>query len=63
MNIGSWGLHEIHGDFQAQVMATKWVIEKLLISILKTSHVTHARREAYITIGKSEKFPLRYLYL
>ena len=50
LNIGSCGLHAIHGAFKTGVKATKWDIEQILRSIWKIFHDSPTQRQTYLRI-------------
>ena len=48
INIGSCGLHVMHGALRAGIMETDWKIHKALHAVWKIFHVSPARRDIYI---------------
>ena len=50
LNIGSCGLHAIHGAFKTGVKATKWDIEQILRSMWKIFHDSPTQRQTYLRI-------------
>ena len=58
--VGSCGLHVIHGAFQSGVKATGWEIEKIFKGIWGLFHDSPVRRDSYITINQSDQFPLMF---
>lgn len=63
IDIGSCGLHVIHGAFRTGVEATTWNIKKVLKAMWQIFADSPARRDIYIRETKSEEFPLRYIYM
>ena len=61
INIGSCGLHIVHGAFQTGVQATQWDLAKIMKSMWQMFHDSPARRDVYVRICEKEEFPLRYL--
>ena len=60
INIGSCGLHVMHGAFKAVMEAAGWNVGKVLKSMWQLFHDSPARRETYARICESEIFPLQY---
>ena len=58
VSIGSCGLHIVHGSFKHAFEKTSWKMKGLLKGSFVILHDTPARRADYITITKSELFPL-----
>ena len=58
--VGSCGLHVIHGAFQSGVKTTGWEIEKIFKGMWRLFHDSPARRDTYITINRSDQFPLMF---
>ena len=57
--VGSCGLHVIHGlFFQSGVKTTGWEIETVFKGMRRLFHDSPARRNTYITINRSDQFPL-----
>ena len=63
LNLGSCGLHIVHGAFQTGIKATNWEVEKVLKAMFKLFHDSPARRDLYIKLTKNEKFSLRCKYI
>ena len=61
LNIGSCGLHVIHGAFKTGVEATDWALNKILRAMWKLFDDSPARRDTYIEICEVCKFPLKYI--
>lgn len=62
-NIGSCGLHVVHGAFKFGMETTNWDIGKILKAIWQLFHDSPARREIYIRICECDEFPLKYVSL
>ena len=60
LNVGSCGLHVVHGGFQTGATATGWKLESLLRSVWYLFVDAPARREDYETITKSTVYPLHF---
>ena len=60
INIGSCGLHVIHGAFQTGVDATNWNIKKTLHSAFYILHDSPERPEDYESVTGSSKYPLNF---
>ena len=58
--VDSCGLHVIHGAFQSGVKTTGWEIEKIFKGMWRLFHDSPARRDTYITINRSDQFPLMF---
>ena len=58
INIGSCGLHLIHGAFKSEAEATNWNIKKVLQSAFQILHDSPARWEDYESVTGSKKYPL-----
>jgi len=62
VNIGSCGLHVIHGAFKTGVEATDWSLNKILKAMWKIFDDSPARRDMYINICECCQFPLPYVW-
>ena len=60
INIGSCNLHIVHGAFKSGFESTDWEMKKVLKGCYQILHDSPARRADYITITKSNKFPLAF---
>ena len=60
INIGSCGLHIIHGAFQTGATTTCWNIKGTLKAIYKLLHDSPARRADYIIVTGSTLFPFSF---
>ena len=58
--VGCCGLYVIHGTFQSGVETTEWEIKKNFKGIWRSFHESPARRDTYITIDRSDEFPLMF---
>ena len=53
VDIGSCGLHTIHGAFKAGVQSTNWMLKEVLISAYHILHDSPAQRDDYQTVAES----------
>ena len=60
INIGSCGLHIVHGAFQTGVQSTGWDIEKVLKAMWRLFQDSPARREIYIRECGSTVFSMKF---
>ena len=63
LNLGSSGLHIVHGAFQTGIKATNWEVEEVLKVMFKLFHDSPACRDLYIKVTENGKFLLRYKYI
>ncbi|XP_070554389.1 uncharacterized protein [Ptychodera flava] len=59
LNVGSCGLHIVHGAFKDGAAASGWPIQDLLKSLYYLFKDTPARREDYFTATGSDVFPMK----
>ena len=60
INVGSCGLHVVHGAFKYGVTATGWKLDSLLRSLYYMFSDSPARREEYETLTGSSTWPLSF---
>ena len=60
IDIGTCGLHIIHGAFESGFEATSWSMKDLLKGCFQILHDTPARRADFISTTGSDKFPLSF---
>ena len=60
LNIGSCGLHQVHGAFKSGCDASGWDVEKFLSSLYWLFKDTPARREDYVATTDSSLFPQKF---
>ena len=60
INVGSCGLHLVHGAFKYGVKATGWKLDSLLRSLYYMFSDSPARREEYETLTGSSTWPLSF---
>lgn len=60
LNVGSCGLHVVHGAFKRGAEKSGLSIDKLLSSLYYLFNNSPARREDYVTIAETELFPLKF---
>ena len=58
VSIGSCGLHIIHGAFKFAFQKTSWGMKGIIKGTFVILHDTPARRADYISVTKSDSFPL-----
>ena len=59
INIGSCGIHILHGTLKVGMEAADWDVGKVLKSMWHLFHDSPARRETYSRVCKSDEFPLK----
>ena len=57
INIGSWGLHIIHGVFKSGALSCEWDIVKILKGLYTLFNDTPVRQSDYIDVTGSNLFP------
>ena len=60
-NIGSCGLHSIHGAFETGMISCGWEINKIMKSMHKLFDKFPARRDLFISINSLNTFPKRFV--
>ncbi|XP_057299676.1 uncharacterized protein LOC130630266 [Hydractinia symbiolongicarpus] len=60
IDIGSCGLHTIHGAFKNAAVSTEWNIKKILHGSYQILHDTPARRDDYESVTSSNVYPLNF---
>ena len=60
LNIGSCGLHIVHGGLQKGVNESGWKLGHLMRSLWQLFHDTPARREDFVKLTGSTVFPLKF---
>jgi len=60
VEFGSYGLHVVHGRFKYGASATGWELDSLLRSMWYVFENSPARREDYMNISGTGKYPLRF---
>ena len=60
INIGSCGLHIIHGTFKTSFQSFEWNLQKILKAMWRFFLDSPARRDIYVRINSSSGFPLRF---
>lgn len=59
-DIGTCGLHTLNNSFQIAMKESNWQVVKFLRSIYYVFKKSAARRGDYISVNKSEVFPVKY---
>ncbi|KAK1898471.1 Adenylate cyclase type 6 [Dissostichus eleginoides] len=60
INLGSCGLHVVHGSFQTGERETGWKIGDALRALWQVFHDSPARREDFSELTKTARFPLKF---
>ena len=60
LDVGSCGLHKVHGAFQSAVSASSWNLDGILKSMHRLFKHTPARREDYTSTTGSSLFPTEF---
>ena len=60
INLGSCGLHSVHGSLQHGANETGWKVGQLLRAFWQLFHDSPTRRENYVTVTGSNVFPLKF---
>ncbi|XP_060753828.1 uncharacterized protein LOC132864430 isoform X1 [Neoarius graeffei] len=60
INLGTCGLHTVHGSFQQGEKESGWKIGDKLRALWQLFHDTPARRDDFIEITKTSTFPLKF---
>ena len=58
IDIGTCGLHVVHGAFKCGIESTEWKIKETLKSSHQLLHDTPARRVDYVSVTQSSEYPL-----
>ena len=59
-NVGSCGLHMLHGAFKTAFQATDWSLDKILKTMWNLFHDSPTRRDTNIRVSQSELFPKKF---
>ena len=60
IDLGSCGLHTIHNSFKTGAQSTDWELKKTLKGSYQVFHDTHARREDFVTVTNTDRYPLSF---
>ena len=60
IDIGSCGLHTIHNSFKTGAQSTDWELKKTLKGSYQVFHDTPARREDFVTVTNTDRYPLSF---
>ena len=60
VNIGSCGLHIIHGAFKTGFESVDWAVKNTLKGCYNLFHDSPARRDDYVSVSGSDIFPLSF---
>ena len=58
IDIGTCGLHVVHGAFKCGIESTEWKIKETLKGSHQLLHDTPARRADYVSVTQSSEYPL-----
>ena len=57
LNLGSCGLHVVHGAFKTGMKSQDWKMEQVFRSMSGLFYKSPARRDIYLRVGDVDKFP------
>ena len=60
VNIGSCGLHIVHGTFKTGFESVDWAVKNTLKGCYNLLHDSPARRDDYVSVSGSDIFPLSF---
>ena len=60
INVGSYGLYVVCGDFRSGAQKTKWGVDSILKALYKLFDESPAKREDYGEVTGSNKFQLPF---
>ena len=60
VDIGTCGLHTVHGSLKNGIKSSDWEIGKILKAVFKLLDESPARRDIFRNVTESEVFPLPY---
>ena len=60
VDIGTCGLHTVHGSLKNRIKSSGWEIGKILKAVFKLLDESPARRDIFRNVTESEVFPLPY---
>lgn len=60
LNVGSCGLHVVHGAFKNAMEGTKWELEEILKAAYNLFNNTSARRDDFQRLTGSKEFPFKF---
>ena len=60
VDVGTCGLHTVHGSLKTGVKAANWTVRNVLIAMHYFLHDSPARKENFISITESDIMPLPY---
>ena len=63
INIGSCGIHVIHGAFKTGAKASGWGVSKILKALARLFLDSPARRADYVEMTGSSLFPMSFVQL
>ena len=60
LDIGTCGLHSLHGSFKTGIEKSEWEMKSLMKASFNILHDSPARWDDYENVTKSSKFPLLF---
>ena len=60
IDIGSCGLHTVHGAFKCGAQGTGWKLKEILSGFYQILHDSPARRDDYQPVTNSVIYPLKF---
>ena len=60
LDIGSCGLHVVHGALQTGGKGAGWELDRFLKALWKLCNDSPAKQNLYINLNRSDKFPLTF---
>ena len=60
VNIGSYGLHIVHGAFKTGFESVDWAVKNTLKGYYNLFHDSSARRDDYVSVNSIDIFPLSF---
>ena len=61
LDIGTCGLHSLHGLFKTRIEKSEWEMKSLMKASFNIHHDSPARLDDYQSVTKSSKFPLLFV--
>ena len=60
LDIGTCGVHTLHGSFKTGIEKSEWEMKSLMKASFNILHDSSARQDDYESVTKSSKFPLLF---
>ena len=61
LDIGTCGLHSLHGSFKTGIEKSEWEMKSLMKASFNIHHDSPVRLDDYQSVTKSSKFPLLFV--